>query len=98
MHICTNINYIHNLFSMPSLISKINRKKVCSPPSLHCQGLSFKILITLCTTKYEIRITTGINMQNFCKRQNHWELISTHFVLYVSRMSGLFCNLLHCLK
>lgn len=38
MGIQTNINHIHKLFSVFSLILKINRQKVCFPPMLHCQG------------------------------------------------------------
>lgn len=66
MHIYTNKNHMHNLFSLSSLISKINRKKKCALlPLFTAKDFSFKVLITLCTTKYKIRITTGINMQNF---------------------------------
>lgn len=38
IHGYTNINHIHKLFSVFSLILKMNRQKVCFPPMLHCQG------------------------------------------------------------
>lgn len=97
--IYTQIKITHRTCSLcPHLYQKLTEKMCALLPLFTAKDFSFKVLITLCTTKYEIRIT-GINMQNFWKkRQNHRELISTHFLLYVSRMSGLICNLLHCLK
>ena len=44
MHICTNINYIHNLFSMSSLISKINRKKCALLPLFTAKDFHSKFL------------------------------------------------------
>lgn len=67
----TNINHIHKLFSVFSLIIKINREKVCFPPMLHCQGPFIQSSIILCTTMHETGINTGINMHHFGKRSNH---------------------------